>query len=244
MDLPILIDINADLGEGIANEANWMPWISSCNIACGGHAGNNDTIKKSVDLALEAHVHIGMHPSFPDIVNFGRKKMDISETQLSGILEEQINCFLRIADASDTKVHHLKCHGSLYHEAANEPLMANMLVDLWKKMELNCIIYLPPCSYLESLCIKENIPFWWEAFGDRRYLSNGQLAPRKLKNAMINDPQQALEQVLLLSKIAPIAAVDGTMIQIPCDTICFHSDGSGSLELLQYVINGLKEIDS
>lgn len=243
MDIPIKIDINADLGEGLTDESQWMPWISSCNIACGGHAGDGDTIKRSIDLALEAGVMIGMHPSFPDTINFGREKIDMEEAELSGILEEQINCFLRIAELTKTKVHHLKCHGSLYHEAAHEPLMANMLVELWRKMELDCIIYLPPCSYLESLCIKENIPFWWEAFGDRRYLPDGQLAPRSMENALITNPQQALEQVILLAQTAPITTTDGTLLQVPCDTICFHSDGKGSLGLLQYVINGLKEMN-
>lgn len=236
-----LIDINADLGEGITNDALWMPWITSCNIACGGHAGDTDTIKKSIDAALESGVHIGMHPSYPDSSNFGRKKMEMEIDEISAVLEKQIEEFRQIASAKNATIHHMKCHGALYHEVANEPMMANMLVELWKKMDLNCIIYLPPSSYLVSLCIKEEIPFWWEAFGDRRYQSDGQLVPRDLTGALIEDPQLSLEQVLLLCQTAPVTCIDGSCIQIPCDTICFHTDAPGSFELLKYVINGLKE---
>lgn len=237
-----LIDINADLGEGLTDDALWMPWITSCNIACGGHAGNAETIKNSIQAALESGVYIGMHPSYPDKINFGRIKMDIEPEELSIILESQMLDFLQIAKSLNAPIHHLKCHGALYHEVANEPLMANMLVELWKKLELNCIIYLPPSSYLASLCIKEEIPFWWEAFGDRRYLPDGQLAPREMQDALIEDPQLALEQVLLLAQTAPVTAIDGSSIQVPCDTICFHTDAPASFELLKYVINGMKEI--
>ncbi|MBK7428441.1 MAG: LamB/YcsF family protein [Saprospiraceae bacterium] len=95
---------------------------------------------------------------------------------------------------------------------------------------------------MASLCIKEEIPFWWEAFGDRRYLPDGQLAPREMQDALIEDPQLALEQVLLLAQTAPVSAIDGSSIQVPCDTICFHTDAPASFELLKYVINGMKEI--
>ena len=129
----IVIDINCDLGEGIDNEHLLMPYISSCNIACGGHFGNEQTIDKTIQLAIANQVKIGAHPSFPDKENFGRKIMEISDKELEKSLQSQLELFCNRLQKATAKLHHIKPHGALYNLIAINEQAANHFINSIKK---------------------------------------------------------------------------------------------------------------
>lgn len=147
------IDINCDLGEGVVNEHLLMQYISSCNIACGGHFGNEKTIDETIRLAIENKVKIGAHPSFPDTKNFGRKVMDISNSELRESLVEQLQLFKQRAVKQRAQINHVKPHGALYNLVAKDKNAAKVLAGVIKESFQNIKIYVPYNSVIERVAI-------------------------------------------------------------------------------------------
>jgi len=163
----ITIDINADVGEGIGNEAELMPYLSSCNIACGGHAGSPEIIKTVIQLAKKHDVKIGAHPSFPDPQNFGRKEMALPTNELVTSLKSQIKEVLTIAKSLNVYLHHVKPHGALYNLVAKNTAIAKLLVAVIKSFKEPLCLYVPPNG--TSLQNKDLLKFFhdstWNVIG-------------------------------------------------------------------------------
>lgn len=218
------LDINADLGEQAGNDAGIMPYISSCNIACGGHAGDVDSIRFTVDLARTQHVKIGAHPAYPDRINFGRKHMEITKEKLSESLLCQIEQIQSYLIGLGEPLHHIKLHGALYNEAAVDSNLASLIVDLLKLHFPTTLLYAPYGTKLAILAAEEGVPLKYEIFADRRYQDDLSLVPRSSTEACIDDWEEIKEQVEDMIYRQRVKTVSGNYVLIYADTICVHGD--------------------
>ncbi len=235
----IVIDINCDLGEGIGNETQLMPFISSCNIACGGHAGDMDTMNDVVNLAKENKVKIGAHPSYPDKENFGRLTMDLNKGKFKSAIQTQIANLVSICDSQNVKMHHIKPHGALYNDLAKNENLASLFLETIENYKSRCFLYLPYASVIEKLAIDQNFKTKREAFGDRRYNSDLSLVSRKLANAVIEEPAKVMAQLVKILKYNYVETVSHDKISMKADTICIHGDTTSALQILMYLSNEL-----
>jgi 5-oxoprolinase (ATP-hydrolysing) subunit A len=227
------IDINCDLGEGMSNDSLIMPYITSCNIACGGHFGDKNTIREAIRLAVLNDVKVGAHPSFPDKVNFGRKVMDIAPKDLEASIRLQVTDFKEVCDELGVEMNHVKLHGALYNLAyKDEKIMETVLKALepFSKMKL----YVSASSLIPSKK-PENIEFYREAFIDRSYQDDGSLVSRDFSFASIESREKAYKQFVTIFMESKLETVSGKRIPINAETFCIHGDNPKALEILQYI---------
>jgi len=235
-----MIDINADLGEGFLFDEELMQNISSCNIACGGHAGTENSMRATVRLAKKYGVTIGAHPSYPDPENFGRKHIDVAPELLKNALQNQIRTLIRIAREEGAVVRYVKPHGALYNKAAVDVTIATLLVDIVKEIEPSVALMGLSGSVLEPIAKKNYIYFLKESFADRRYNSNGSLVDRSNKMAVIHDKHEVWNQIHTILTEKQLQSLQGTLLTVDVHSICFHGDTPEAVELLQYVCEQLK----
>jgi UPF0271 protein len=219
------IDLNCDLGEGYSGDGELMQIVSSANIACGGHAGDEATMAATIVLAHKNGVAIGAHPSYRDRENFGRISVDISHTEIMELVAEQIVKLKWIADRLDAAVSHVKPHGALYNQAADDPVIASAIVKAVYEADSSLTLFGLAGSILLDEGRNAGIRVVGETFADRRYTYNGRLAPRSMSGAVIDDPLIAAEQALKIALGQPITTIDGNDIIIDAETICIHGDG-------------------
>lgn len=230
----IKIDINCDLGEGMGNDAQLMPFLGSCNIACGGHFGNSITMETAIQLAKKHHVNVGAHPSFPDKENFGRKIIEISRDDLHQSLVKQITDFQKTCKQNNVAMHHIKLHGALYNLAANDAEIAAVVLNAFAKVQAEIKIYVPYFSAIAILA-EDYFSIVYEAFADRSYNADLSLVSRNESNALITDKQQAWQQVKTIIETGKVSTINGGMVNIKADTFCVHGDNNSALEILQYI---------
>ena len=228
------IDINADLGEGFGNDAEMMPLISSCSIACGGHYGDKTTMLATIQLAKKYHVKIGAHPSFPDPDNFGRKYVSMTKSELTNSLVEQLLNFYTVCETEDTLAHHIKLHGALYNHAAIDPDIADAVMDAIVATRLLPKLYVPYGSVLAQKA-KNTCPIVYEAFIDRRYNDDRSLVSRSESIALIKDSKYAFNQLLRIYNKAVVTTVSKSDIFIKAATFCIHGDHANSINILNYI---------
>ncbi|WP_396600858.1 5-oxoprolinase subunit PxpA [Algibacter sp. R77976] len=236
----LVIDINADLGEGIGNEHQLMPYISSCNIACGGHAGDAETMKKVVELAKKYQVKIGAHPSFPDKENFGRKVMDMSCVALFTSIKSQIKDLLAILNEAHLPLHHVKLHGALYNLAATNKKTATTIIEVMTCLMLPAKLYVPYNSVIAKLALEQNIPILYEAFADRNYNDDLTLVSRTEPNAIIQDSNLVFNHVYGMFSTKKVKTVNGNYKTIKADTFCIHGDNPEAVSLVKTLTSRLK----
>jgi len=229
------IDINCDVGEGIGNEIDLMPYISSCSIACGAHAGTKETIIETIKLALRHNVKIGAHPSFPDKENFGREVMDITPEDLQVSIENQIKLVKDSVERLGGELHHIKAHGALYNVSAVNKKIAQIIVNVVKKMTNDVFLYVPYNSVIQSLAIKNNLKIKVEAFADRNYNTDLTLVSRKNVNALITDSKILIPHLLKMTTEQKLISVGGIEVEIMADTFCIHGDNPNVKSLLKFV---------
>jgi UPF0271 protein len=235
------IDINCDVGEGVANEPLLMPFISSCNIACGGHYGNVETIDKTIQLAIKNKVLIGAHPSFPDKENFGRKILDISHRELQKSLESQLDVCIERLSFYNQKLHHIKPHGALYNLIAVNEKYAKTFINSIHPYSKELFLYVPFHSVIEKVALENNIKIKYEAFCDRNYNIDLTLVSRTQKNALITDADEVFKHLLLMIKKEKVKTVSGIEKRIKADTFCVHGDTVNSLEIVKNISKNLKK---
>lgn len=233
--MPKTIDLNCDMGEGYDTDELIMPFISSANIACGYHAGDESTIQRTVALALKYNVAVGAHPSYPDKINFGRKEMAMSPEEVYNMIFIQINLVKSIAEKQGVQMHHVKPHGALYNSAAVNPDLASAIVRAIKSIDENLILYGLPYSELEKAALKDGVRFAAEVFSDRTYTDEGRLTPRTDPNAMIIDANDSIHQVLQMINDGAILSTNKKIIQIKANTICIHGDGQHAVEFAEKI---------
>ncbi|NRD19923.1 5-oxoprolinase subunit PxpA [Winogradskyella eckloniae] len=235
------IDINADVGEGVGNEASLMPLLSSCNVACGGHAGDLRTMNTVLDLAILNDVKVGAHPSFPDKINFGRLEMVMTEAQLYETLRVQVECLESVISTKGIVLNHIKPHGALYNLAAKDLETAKVVVRLIHDLGSSLKLYAPYNSVLANLAIKEHISVEFEAFADRNYNEDLSLVSRQKNNAILHSKEAVLRHVLSMVKQQKIVAINGVEVSLKASTICVHGDTKNALEILEYLHLGFME---
>ncbi len=236
-----IVDINVDMGEGVGNEAKLMPYISSCNIACGGHAGDYSTMKTVVKLAKQHRVKIGAHPSFPDRENFGRKTMEMPCVALYTSLKNQINDLIAVLDEEHVPLHHVKPHGALYNLAATDEKTAHVIVEVMKALALPAELYVPYNSVLARIAVKNNIPVFYEAFADRNYNSDLSLVSRTEKNALIEDVETMFQQVFGIHSSQKVKTISGEWAMIKAHTFCVHGDHPNAVKMVKSLSEKLQE---
>jgi UPF0271 protein len=231
----VSIDINADLGEGVDNEAELMPYLSSCNIACGGHIGDVVSMTKVVKLAKKHNVKIGAHPSFPDKENFGRVDMVISSADLYGSLKQQIRALQSILHSENAQLHHIKPHGALYNLAARDEKTAQVIIEVLKSIAMPIKLYVPYNSKLAEIASNENIQVTFEAFADRNYNEDLSLVSRKKDNALLIENDEVLHHVLHMINHKKVKTISGVEVPIKASTFCVHGDTKNAIGILKYL---------
>ena len=234
------VDINCDVGEGVGNEADLFPLVGSCNIACGGHAGDEQSMRDIARLATAHQVKVGAHPGYPDKENFGRKQMELTEKELTESLQQQLNTFTRILSEENIPLHHIKAHGALYNTMAIDRELSEVnlqaLLPLFKN---GAKLYAPYGSVLAEVAGSQGVTVAYEVFADRNYTAQGQLVSRQKTNALIQDPKNALDHVVRMAKKGRLLTIAGTELAIRADTFCIHGDTPAALEILVYLSNTL-----
>ncbi|WP_062261320.1 LamB/YcsF family protein [Endozoicomonas arenosclerae] len=234
----LTLDLNCDMGESfgqyaMGNDAGIMPHISSANIACGFHAGDPDTMAKTVKLALEHDVAVGAHPGLPDLTGFGRRNMSITPAEAYNMTLYQTGSLNAFVKAEGGKLHHVKPHGALYNMAARDSDLAKAIAEAVYQFNPELILYGLAGSCLISEAKAIGLQTASEVFADRSYQNSGQLTPRNQPGAMIEDKQKSLNQISDMVLHSQVVSLDGQTIPIQADTLCIHGDGPWALDFVR-----------
>lgn len=233
------IDINCDVGEGIGNEHELFPFISSCNIACGGHAGDETIIREIVLLAKKHKVKVGAHPSYPDKKNFGRVVLDISDSDLKETIQRQVNVFLKVIALEGIKMNHIKAHGALYNEMAKNNKVAETFLEAIREFKESIVVYVPYKSVVAKIAKQQGFTIKYEAFCDRNYNDDLTLVSRKEEASLIISKKEVLEHVFRMIDNNSVKTISGNIKRIEADTFCIHGDTPKAIEILTYLSNEL-----
>jgi len=233
------IDLNADLGEG-CDDAAVMPHISSANIACGFHAGDAATMRRTVALCIAHGVAIGAHPSLHDRQNFGRREMEVAPDEVYAQALYQVGALATIARAAGTTVHHVKPHGALYNMAARDRALADAVARAVRDFDPSLILVGLAGGALIDAARTTGLRVAREAFCDRRYRANGSLTPRSQTNAVIEDIGDAVVQAVSIATRNEAIAEDGSRVRIEADTLCVHGDRGNAGEFARRLREALE----
>jgi UPF0271 protein len=234
------LDINCDLGEGLGSDVSLMPYLDSCNIACGGHAGDQESITNSIRLAKIFEVKVGAHPSYPDKLHFGRKVLDMPLNQIKLSIIRQVQFFEKICKEENYTMNHIKPHGALYNELAKSVDLALVICDLIEENFPGRTLYCPPHSVIQQMASSRNIPVKIEAFADRNYNPDYSLVDRNHPNAVLTDPDDVLEHVYLIAKEKKVRSISGAFLSLHADTLCVHGDNPNALTILKAIRKNIK----
>lgn len=237
------IDINVDTGEGFNIEAKIMPFISSCNIACGGHAGNFKLMEEVILLAKEHKVRIGAHPSFEDRENFGRYVVKMEMADLFEMVMKQVSLLSDIAERNGTQVDYIKPHGALYHLACHSYKHAEMFVQIIHYNFDHMKMMGMPNSILEEVAKEWKVGYIREGFADRKYEGRVALRNRDLPGANLETVEEIKEQVKNLSIHQKITSFYNEEFDNDVDSICFHGDHKNSADIIEEVVTFIRELD-
>jgi UPF0271 protein len=234
------INLNADLGEGygpwhMGDDAAMLAIVASANIACGGHAGDPDVMRRTVRLARERGVSIGAHPSYPDLQGFGRRPMALSPLELENQIAAQLGALAGIAALEATRVTHVKPHGALNNIACVDRAIADTICRAVRAIDESLILLAPAASQLIPAGRACGLRVVEEIFADRAYLPDGQLVPRSRPDAMIHGPAACLAHVLAMLDAGALIAVDGTRIATPIGSICVHGDNAEAVTVARHL---------
>lgn len=223
------IDLNGDVGEGVAQEEALIPLLTSVNIACGGHAGDEASMTQAVQRALAASAALGAHPSFPDREQFGRRERNASAAEVKAWLTEQILALRTIVEKAQVRLFHVKPHGALYNQAARDRALADAIAETVATLDPSLVLVALAGSELEAAGRSVGLHVVAEGFVDRAYLPDGRLAPRGQPGALIENEVQAIDQALRLARGEPITALGGGNVCPRVDTLCIHGDGPNAV---------------
>ncbi len=228
-------DLNCDIGEGMPTDEAIMPFITSANIACGYHAGDETTMQRTIDLAIKYGVAIGAHPGFDDKANFGRTEMQLTSTEIYQLVFKQVQSLRNMCVESKVSLHHVKPHGALYNMAAKNVEMATAIAQSVADIDPRLILYGLSGSQLITQAKLVGLRSASEVFADRTYQNDGSLTPRSQSNALITNMQQSVEQVLQLIQHNTVTSVSLVSIPIKADTICLHGDGDHAVDFAKAI---------
>lgn len=241
-----LVDLNCDMGESfgayrMGKDEEILDYVTSANIACGYHAGDPATMRKTVQMALEKNVGIGAHPGMPDLVGFGRREINISPKEAYDLVIYQMGALYGFVRSEGGKIQHVKPHGALFNMAAKSAPLSEAIAEAVYKVDPECILFGLAGSELVKAGKKIGLRTASEVFSDRTYQKDGSLTSRREENALIKDHKIAVNQVIRMVKEGKVKSVQGEDVVIQADTICIHGDGLHALEFAQYISNALRE---
>jgi UPF0271 protein len=238
-DVRISVDLNADVGEGCGQDAALMPLISSANIACGLHAGDEDSMRAAVQLARDHGVAIGAHPSFPDREHFGRREMQLSPADLHDCIVAQLRSLAAVAAAAGARLRHAKPHGALYNMAARDERLADIVVGALRSVDPSLTVFGLAGSALLKAASRMGLRSLGEAFADRAYRPDGSLVPRDEPGSVLHDESAVAARAVAIVRERGVLAIDGTRISLDAETICVHGDTPGAAVLASRIRDAL-----
>jgi UPF0271 protein len=237
------IDLNCDMGESfgaykLGRDEDVIKHISSANIACGWHAGDALVMNRSVQLAAAHGVGVGAHPSYPDLMGFGRRNMDCTADEIRNYVTYQIGALSAFCAANSVKMQHVKPHGNLYLTAVENETVATAVAEAIVSVNPS-LMYVALAGAKGALMTrigeKLGLKVVYEAFPDRAYTPDGTLASRRVPGAVISDPNQVAERALKMAKEGKVVATDGTEIDLHVHTLCVHGDNPSAVELVKTI---------
>jgi UPF0271 protein len=235
------VDLNSDLGEGAGHDAEVMALVTSANIACGGHAGDERTMRETIELALRHRVAIGAHPGYPDRANFGRLPVAMDPLALIESVASQVRALGELAAEAGAHVAHVKAHGAMYNQAERDAAIAEAIArgiyDDGRGGSL--LVFAPPGSAMLERAMAMDMRVAREGFVDRAYESDGTLRSRRLPGAVHTDPAVAAAQAVSIARDGRVRTFDGHFIPLEVDTLCLHGDTPGAPEIAAAVREAL-----
>ena len=240
------ININCDLGEkskhhSNENDPDLLEIVNSANVACGFHAGDEESMNQVIKICKKNEVSIGAHPSFNDPENFGRKRLNLSSKEINKLLIDQYEILQNIADNHGENVTHIKPHGALNNMACEDIELATIIAKSIYGFNKDLIYLVPTGSKMEEAAKKFDMKIACEIFADRNYEDNGNLVSRKEPHALITDPEQAKSHVLLMVKNQALNCHSGKQIPCEIDSVCIHGDNNSSLSTAKSIRDNLVE---
>ncbi|MDR9503754.1 5-oxoprolinase subunit PxpA [Brevibacillus agri] len=240
-----VVDLNCDMGESfgayrLGNDQAILQHVSSANIACGFHAGDPSTMRKTVKLAIESRVAIGAHPGLADLVGFGRRNMDISAQDAYELVVYQIGALQAFVQAEGGVMQHVKPHGALYNMAATRPALAEAIAEAVYRVNPELVLFGLAGSELTRAGEKIGLRTAHEVFADRTYQADGTLTPRTQPDALIADEAESLAQVVRMVTEGKVQSLQGVDVPIRADTICIHGDGAHALAFTESIRQALQ----
>ena len=242
------ININCDLGEKSKHHSNkydpdLLNIVNSANVACGYHAGDDESMNQVVEISKKNGVSIGAHPSFNDLENFGRKRMNLSSSEIRKLIIDQYAILQEIASKHGESVTHIKPHGALNNMACEDIDLATTIAKTINEISKDLIYLVPTGSKMEEAAKKLNMKIACEIFADRNYEDDGNLVSRKKPNALITDPKEAKKHVLSMVKNQALNCYSGKQITCEIDSICIHGDNESSLATAKSIRDNLLDND-
>ncbi|QLB20934.1 lactam utilization protein LamB [Vespertiliibacter pulmonis] len=233
------VDLNVDLAEGCGNDHRLLQLVTSANIACGLHAGDFNEMRKAILWAKENKVRIGAHPSFPDRENFGRTNMQLPDDELKACLLYQLGAIKALCDAENLPISYVKPHGALYNQAAKDPKLAHLIAETIHQFDPTLKLMGLSGSLMLNVAKEVGLDVIAEVFADRHYLSDGSLVPRSRPDALVENDEEAIAQVLQMIEQKTVTSVDGIYVPIQADSICLHGDGAHAIEFAEKIQEAL-----
>ena len=241
------IDLNCDLGESfgpwvMGNDEAMIELATSVNVACGFHAGDADTMRKTVELAKARGVSIGAHPGYRDLHGFGRRPVPgLKSSEIENMIAYQIGALQAIATAAGHKVTHVKAHGALSNVACEDDMTAQAIANAIKAVDPSLIFVVLANSRLVTAGEKANLPMVHEVFADRAYEDDGQLVSRRKPGAVLHDAGQITDRVVRMVQDGEVISVTGKRMKMRMDTVCIHGDTPGAVEIARVLRKGLSD---
>jgi 5-oxoprolinase (ATP-hydrolysing) subunit A len=234
------IDLNSDLGESLGawrmgDDDAMLGIVSSANVACGFHAGDPAGILQTLRRAKAKGVVVGAHVSYPDLIGFGRRAMDVASADLRADVIYQIGALKGLAAAAGTVVRYVKPHGALYNTIAHDERQANDVIAAIREIDANLSLVALAGSPLLGWAHSQGLRVVAEAFADRAYMPDGSLVSRRQAGAVLHDPQEVAERMLRLAKEGVVTAIDGSTVRIQAESVCVHGDSPGAVEMARQV---------
>lgn len=239
------VDLNCDMGESfgtytMGHDAEILDYVTSANIACGFHAGDPATMRKTVQLALEKNVGIGAHPGLQDLVGFGRRNINISSQEAYDLTVYQIGALSGFVKAEGGRLQHVKAHGALYNMAVKDASLSEAIAEAVYKIDPELVLFGLSGSELIKAGQSIGLRTASEVFSDRTYQIDGSLTPRSEPNALITDPQTAISQVIRMVKENKVNSLQGMDTELKAETICIHGDGATALDFAVQISKSLQ----
>jgi len=242
----LTIDLNCDMGESfgawkMGHDAEVLPHVTSANIACGYHAGDPATMRKTVAAALQHGVAIGAHPGLPDLAGFGRRNMAVRPEEAYDMVVVQVGAMAATAASQGARLHHVKAHGALYNMAARDRELASAIAQAVFDVDSSLVFYALASSVQVDAAREAGLEVAQEVFADRSYQQDGSLTPRTQPGAMIEDAQASVRQVLRMVTEGKVRTMQGSDIDVRADTLCIHGDQPGAVDFARAIRAALEE---